>query len=243
MFGKLNSFVKDIVLASRIAYLFYPFRKFFLFLSNLSELTVWLHKNKKAIQQNDFYVVKRNYTKRLNGFDFIVDKYQLQNAPVTYLEFGVASGVSFVWWLEHLKNPEAVFFGFDTFEGLPEDWGLFFKKGSMAHDMKQIADDRHTFFKGIFQDTLVGAIDSNRSLLEQKTRKIIHLDADLFSSTIFVLSQLYPFLHSGDILIFDEFNVPNSEFYAMKIFQESFYVKLKPVSALNNFYQTVFEVL
>jgi len=110
----------------------------------------------------------------------------------------------------------------------------------MAHDMKEITDDRHTFFKGIFQDTLVDAINNNRHLLELKRRKIIHLDADLFSSTIFVLSQLYPYLRPGDILIFDEFNVPNHEFYAVKIFRECFYVKLKPVSALNNFYQTIF---
>jgi O-methyltransferase len=242
MFGKINSFVKDIVLASRIAYLIYPFRKFLLFLSNLAELTAWIQRNKHNTQQNDFYVVKRNYAERLNGFKFIVNNYQLEQTPVTYLEFGVASGDSFEWWLNHLKHPESVFFGFDTFEGLPENWGLFFKKGAMAHDMKEIADTRHTFFKGIFQDTLVDAINKNRDLLERKSRKIIHLDADLFSSTIFVLSQLYPFLQPGDVLIFDEFNVPNHEFYAVKIFQESFYVKLKPVSALNNFYQTIFIV-
>ncbi len=55
--------------------------------------------------------------------------------------------------------------------------------------------------------------------------KIIHLDADLFSSTIFVLSQLYPYLKKGDIIFFDEFNVANHEFLAFKIFTESFYVK------------------
>jgi len=128
MFGRINSFVKDIVLASRIAYLIYPFRKFLLFLFNLAELTAWIQRNKRSAQQNDFYVVKRNYAKRLNGFEFIINNYHLEQAPVTYLEFGVASGVSFEWWLNHLKNPESVFLGFDTFEGLPEDWGLFFKK-------------------------------------------------------------------------------------------------------------------
>ncbi|CAN5501769.1 hypothetical protein BH10BAC2_BH10BAC2_28690 [soil metagenome] len=242
MFGKINSFVKDIILASRIAYLFYPLRKFLLFLSNLAALTAWIQRNKKIVEQKDFFVWKRNYAKRINGFDFVINKFQLVNAPVTYLEFGVASGISFEWWLSHLKNQESVFFGFDTFEGLPEDWGLFFKKGAMAHDMKAIADSRHTFFKGIFQDTLVKAINDNKILLNSERRNIIHLDADLFSSTLFVLSQLYPFVKAGDILIFDEFNVPNHEFYAVKLFQECFYVKMKPVSALNNFYQTIFVV-
>ncbi len=71
---------------------------------------------------------------------------------------------------------------------------------------------------------------------------MIHMDADLFSSTIFVLSQLYPFLMKGDIIFFDEFNVANHEFLAFKIFTESFYVKLRPVGAVNNFYQTAFVV-
>ena len=68
------------------------------------------------------------------------------------------------------------------------------------------------------------------------------MDADLFSSTIFVLSQLYPFLNKGDIILFDEFNVANHEFFAYKIFTESFYVKMKLVGAQNNFYQTAFVV-
>jgi len=188
MFGKINSFVKDIILASRIAYIFYPFRKFLLFLSNLSALSVWIQKNKKITEQKDFFVWKRNYARRINGFDFVISKFKLEQAPVTYLEFGVASGVSFEWWLNHLKNPASVFFGFDTFEGLPEDWGLFFKKGAMAHDMKEIADNRHTFFKGIFQDTLVNAINDNRSLLEQQIIKIITLESELFSFTLSVYS-------------------------------------------------------
>ena len=70
---------------------------------------------------------------------------------------------------------------------------------------------------------------SNRIETCFETRpKIIHLDADLFSSTIFVLSQLYPYLKKGDIIFFDEFNVANHEFLAFKIFTESFYVKLRP---------------
>lgn len=242
MFGKLNSFIKDIILASRIAYIFYPFRKFLLFLANLSEMTAWIQKNKNTIAKKDSFVWKRNYGKRVDGFEYIIKTFGLENIPATYLEFGVASGVSFEWWLHHLKHPESVFFGFDTFEGLPEDWGLFFKKGAMAHSMKEIAGNRHRFIKGIFQDTLVDLINEKKALFEQAQIKIIHLDADLFSSTLFVLSQLYPYLQQGDILIFDEFNVPNHEFYAVKLFRECFYIKLKPVSALNNFYQTIFIV-
>ena len=102
--------------------------------------------------------------------------------------------------------------------------------------------DRAEFIRGIFQDSLHPFIESNKTILRTKA-KLIHLDADLFSSTIFVLSQLYPYLKKGDIIFFDEFNVANHEFLAFKIFTESFYVKLRPIGAVNNFYQTAFMVL
>jgi len=73
-------------------------------------------------------------------------------------------------------------------------------------------------------------------------RKIIHLDADLFSSTLFVLTSLAPFLRCGDILFFDEFNVPNHEFLAFKIFTESYYTKVNLLGAMNNYSQVAFMI-
>ncbi|MCX2715910.1 hypothetical protein [Mycolicibacterium sp. J2] len=43
------------------------------------------------------------------------------NAPL-YLEFGVFEGRSMRWWSEHLTMPGAALVGFDSFEGLPENW-------------------------------------------------------------------------------------------------------------------------
>ncbi|HEX7757661.1 MAG TPA: TylF/MycF/NovP-related O-methyltransferase [Niabella sp.] len=242
MFAKLNRSIKDIVVVSGLGYLFYPFRKGLLFLYNLSLLTHWIHKHKKLPSNSDYFTWGRHYEKRINGFEYILGRYQLQDKAFLYMEFGVASGVSFEWWLQHARHPEAVFWGFDTFEGLPEKWGVFYKKGAMAHTEKVYVDGRYRLFKGVFQHTLAAVIDENRALMRQAAIKVILLDADLFSSTLFVLSQLYPYLNKGDLIILDEFNVPNHEFYAVKLFQECFYVKLKPVSVLNNFYQTIFEV-
>ena len=162
----------------------------------------------------------------------------MDREEILYLEFGVASGSSFFWWMKKNTNPVSLFRGFDTFEGLPEDWGGF-KKGAMAFDKAQVNDGRAEFIKGIFQESLFPFIESNKNLLSSKT-KVIHMDADLFSSTIFALSQLYPYLRKGDIIFFDEFNVANHEFLAFKIFTESFYVKPRLVGAVNNFYQTAF---
>jgi O-methyltransferase len=230
-------------LYSRVFYIIYPFRSFFLFLYNFSTLTVWASRNNKKIGSNDFFKPLRQYTSRIKGFELIVNKFSLEENPITYLEFGVAGGTSFRWWVTNAKHSESRFYGFDTFEGLPEKWGLFYNKGDMKHEMLELNDSRHQFIKGLFQDTFLDFINTNLLALKSGKRKIIHLDADLFSATLFVLSQIYPFLKKGDIIIFDEFSVANHEFFAADLFQKTFYIKLEPISAINNFYQLIFQVV
>jgi O-methyltransferase len=206
-------------------------------------MTAWVSRNRKQFESSDFFRPRRNYGDRMKGFQKVLEKYNLQSdTAIIYLEFGVASALSFTWWLTNSKNKDSRFYGFDTFEGLPEDWGFFYKKGAMSHGVTQLDDNRHQFIKGLFQDTLTNFIEENVVELKSEKRKIIHMDADLFSSTLFVLSQLYPYLHKGDVIIFDEFNVPSHEYYAFEIFTKTFYVNLKPISGINNFYQSIFVV-
>jgi signal peptidase I len=54
--------------------------------------------------------------------------------------------------------------------------------------------------------------------------------------------QLYPYLQKGDLIFFDEFSVPTHEFKAFDEFTQTCYIKLKPIAAVNNFYQTAFVV-
>ena len=239
---RLIKFFKDLLLFTGLLRLLSPFNNLFLFIRNFNELKKWINKNNGPLLINDYYVSKRDYKRRFNLYKAVSNHYQLHQQEIFYLEFGVASGESFYWWLQQNSNPDSRFRGFDTFEGLPEDWGGY-KKGDMSFQSTDVTsrDSRAGFVKGIFQDTLHQFIKDNETLLEKK-QKLIHLDADLFSSTIFVLSQLYPFLKKGDIILFDEFNVANHEFFAYKIFTESFYVKMKLVGAQNNFYQTAFIV-
>ncbi|HCL83687.1 MAG TPA: hypothetical protein DIC22_06920, partial [Chitinophagaceae bacterium] len=221
--------------------LFSGFNHLFFFLRNFNLLRSWISEtNRTDLLINDFYSWKRDYPRRLELFDVVAAHYGLDKNPILYLEFGVASGSSFFWWMKKNIHPDSLFRGFDTFEGLPEDWGGF-KKGAMAFNQREAHDGRAEFIRGIFQASLHPFIESNKDLLSHKP-KIIHLDADLFSSTIFVLSQLYPYLKKGDIIFFDEFNVANHEFLAFKIFTDSFYVKLRAIGAVNNFYQTAFVV-
>lgn len=238
---KITKFTKDFLLATRLLQLLQPFNKFFGFVYNFNLLTSWIHKNKKAsLLTNDFYRPVRKYEDREKSFTAISDHYSLAENPVSYLEFGVASGNSIKWWLAACKHADSRFYGFDTFEGLPESWGVF-DKGDMHSAIPEVNDSRAFFYKGIFQDTLHDFL-INKGTEIRRHRLLIHMDADLFSATLFALSQLYPYLRKGDIIMFDEFNVYDHEFMAYRLFTECFYINLKPISAQNNFYHAAFEV-
>jgi O-methyltransferase len=239
-FIEANSFLKGFVLFLRPG----TFANFlsgpFLFLSNLIRLSKWISRQPTAGILNDFYKPFRDYNKRFILHDYVIEKEALRTSSIHYLEFGVANGQSFRWWLEANKNPESKFYGFDTFEGLPEDWG-FYKKGDMTSATPVAVDPRAEFVKGLFQETLFGFLRTHH--LNDGRKKVIHMDADLFSSTLFVLTSLAQYLNDGDVVMFDEFNVPNHEFYAFRCFSESYYVKTELIGAVNNFYQAAFRIV
>ncbi len=233
MQGKLKFIRRTKFLFYRLALhkIFSPFNKFYLNLAYLSELSKFIH-SQKNIPYNDFYSKKWDYTKRYLLYEKLFEHEKL-DTPVNYLEFGVARGLSFKWWIDKNTNPDSRFYGFDTFTGLPEDWGPY-KAGDMSTEdsVPQIDDARGKFIKGLFQDTLPDFIKT----LDNEKRKIIHLDADLFTSTMYVLGMFAPYLKPGDLLIFDEFAVPKHEFLAFKNFVEAYRVDYEIIVAYNNFF-------
>lgn len=208
-----------------------PFTGFMNNLSLMSDMSKWRSAT-KVTGYNDWYKSDWDYNRRLNLYEAISKQESLSNNAIDYFEFGVCGGSSFKWWLANNTNSDSLFYGFDTFEGLPEAFGGF-GKGTMAFAMESldIHDQRASFYKGLFQDTLIPFLDSYTNA----KRKVIHMDADIFSATIFSLSQLYRFLNDGDIILFDEFAVPTHEFRAFKIFTESFYINYEVIGAANNY--------
>jgi O-methyltransferase len=198
---------------------------------NMGHLSKWRQEH-EVKGYNDFYQETWDYERRYNLYEALVKQEALDQEPVDYFEFGVAGGFSFKWWLERNKEPGSRFFGFDTFEGLPEKWGAF-EKGSMAYAMEslQVNDPRASFYKGLFQESLVPFLEQ----YDNRNRKLIHIDSDLFSAALFTLTQLYRFLKPGDIILFDEFAVPQHEFLAWKIFTETFYIDYDVIGAANNY--------
>lgn len=126
--------------------------------------------------------------------------------PVTYLEFGVAGGKSFRKILGHFASPEAKFIGFDSFEGLPERWkGLVPGAFSTNGNVPDTDDNRARFVKGWFQNTF----HDNLTWLAPRLARppvLVHYDADLYYSTLFLLTSMWP--HCAEYyFIMDDFMV------------------------------------
>ena len=136
--------------------------------------------------------------------------------PVTYLEFGVFQGDSLRCWSGLLQHPDSRLVGFDSFEGLPEKWRMAADQGTfdLKGMMPVFEDPRVHLVKGWFSDTLPPFLTA----FAPPDNLVVHLDADLYSSTIFVLDRLARYLKPGTMLIFDEFYDRDHEIRALEEF-------------------------
>jgi tetratricopeptide (TPR) repeat protein len=130
-------------------------------------------------------------------------------------EFGVWMGNSFRYLIDSFPTG----FGFDTFEGLPENWhglppGSYSSFGQVPNILG--AD----FITGEFRDTLPGFFGEARPMAG-----LINFDADLYSSTKTALTHAAPVIDDRTVLIFDELivnrNWEQDEFRALKEFCEA----------------------
>lgn len=160
--------------------------------------------------------------------------------PIQYLEFGVFKGDSIRWWVREHAHPDSTFVGFDTFTGLAEQWGArAVGTFSTQGDVPDIDDPRCSFEIGLFQETLPSFL---RQAPPSIDRAIFHLDADLYSSTLFVLTQLGPRLRPGDILIFDEFSSVLHEFRALDDWAAAYPCRYEVLATANDCTQVALQL-
>jgi hypothetical protein len=140
-----------------------------------------------------------------------------------YLEFGVFEGETIRWWSENLRAPDAHLVGFDSFEGLPEEWRPGFDVGAFRTEgPPSIQDPRVTFVAGWFDETVPMFRPPDHDQL------IVNVDSDLYSSARTVLEWAGPRLVPGSLLYFDELTDRDHELRALQEFLSASEIDLCP---------------
>ena len=124
----------------------------------------------------------------------------IQNPKGHYMEFGVFEGKS-INYLASL-NKKVTFHGFDSFEGLPEQWFMGHKvieKGHFAVSESPKVVTNVVLHEGWFEDTIpVWKKDHTGHI------SFINIDCDLYKSTQTILTLLNDQIVSGTLLRFDD---------------------------------------
>jgi hypothetical protein len=141
--------------------------------------------------------------------------YAVEQAPqgAMALEFGVWAGRSLRLIAEARKGREV--YGFDSFQGLPEDYRWDVPAGTFAVDELPVVEGAELVI-GWFEDTLPRFLAEHPGPVD-----FLHIDSDLYSSAVTVLELVGPRLVAGSVLIFDEyFNYSGWEKHEHRAFQE-----------------------
>ena len=131
-----------------------------------------------------------------------------------FLEFGTYKGKSINFCSSLI--PEAKFYGFDSFEGLPESFsiwkrGRFDIKGKLPKVNKNVS-----LIKGYFNETLPKFLEEHK-----EKAAFIHIDCDLYSSTKTIFDNIYDRIVPNTVIQFDEYyNYPGWRNHEFKAFQE-----------------------
>ena len=124
-----------------------------------------------------------------------------ENQDELFLEFGVNKGVGINFFSDHLKASKKIIYGFDSFEGQPNDWlGYIHTKGFQKGNKNTMdkLNSNVVIIEGLVEDTLEPFLLKN----ENKKRNFVHFDLDAYASTLFVLKKIKPYLSNNAILLF-----------------------------------------
>ena len=99
--------------------------------------------------------------------------------------------------------PNTTIYGFDSFLGLQEDWyGRTYTKGHFnLFGVTPIVEKNVMLIPGWFEETLPEFLDR----LQFQKIDLLHMDADTYTPTNYVLKLLGPYIRKGTIIIFDEY--------------------------------------
>lgn len=126
--------------------------------------------------------------------------YITNNLNGYFMEFGVYKGKSINFMAK--KKPNTVFYGFDSFEGLPEDWDMgnkVEKKGHFNFNGIPDVEKNVVLIKGWFDNTIKKWKGQNDGQIS-----FINIDSDLYSSAKTILYELNDQIVKNTVIRFDD---------------------------------------
>lgn len=143
-------------------------------------------------------------------------KHAINEAPSkgSIVEMGVYKGSTIRFIARQLPSDRRIH-GFDSFTGLPTAWighrATFDVGGRLPRVPRNVE-----LHKGLFDDTLPGWVEANPEPLA-----LLHVDCDLYASTVSGFNALRSLIVEGTVIVFDEyFNYPGWQDHEYKAFQE-----------------------
>jgi len=179
---------------------------------------ILLQMQNDALKDTSLYVLQNllKTTPIEDKFKLLDDALKRVTITGQYLEFGVFEGSS----INHIasKHPDHTIVGFDSFEGLPQDWFAGFKKGTFALGDSPLprVPKNVTLIKGWYNETLPSFARTHAEPVA-----FLHIDCDLYSSTKDIFDNLSSAICPGTVIVFDEyFNYPGWRNHEFKAFAE-----------------------
>jgi hypothetical protein len=177
-----------------------------------------LHRamRRKALDETVCFVEEH-----MTGTKSFSDKFALLETALHYVapdiglfcEFGVYSGstINFI-----ASRVQTTVYGFDSFEGLPEDWQPGVEKGTFRVKAPPRVRKNVKLIKGWFNESVPAF-----ALEHPGNCSFLHIDCDLYSSTRTIFEVFRDRIVKGTVLVFDEFfNYPGWKKGEFLAFQE-----------------------
>lgn len=180
---------------------------------NLALLFKWLFDRNAFVAHKDY--VSTDHRQKCVHIMEAMNYIKVAQLPRVYFEFGCHSGRTFSAAIRASRELSILdsteFYAFDSFKGLPrtnDEDGIFeagtfstgvaeFKNALLKQANYEIADNN--IVKGFYSDSLTA-----ERQIEMPKVGIVHVDVDLYSSTVEVLAFIRPLLVPGSVLIFDD---------------------------------------
>jgi hypothetical protein len=137
---------------------------------------------------------------RGNVWDYALSKVKIDGL---HAEFGVHNGDSINHMAEVVSANGATMFGFDSFEGLKEDWrGTWYRAGHFDRggNLPPVRPNV-TLVKGWFDETVPPFLEAH----PDTPFAFLHFDADTYETTAALLAMLKDRIVTGTVIVFDEY--------------------------------------